>query len=308
MGRKKKDTDKNDTSPLCPVGHALERRVAADGEYECDVCAGDIASGMCFFGCSPCDYSLCNTCYIKAATGELQLRKAPSADTPAVDCVAGDRVDPDVAELCDHFTIEDRIMLKLNEAMKTRQSTFAGDLEKLWEELATARSPAGLLMAKIRQMQEGTFVGTRKAPEPVQRLIDRYHLDKDARTKLTSLICSRPDTMDTDLYEIQRRLETSGNPSATVMMMIVKLHRGEKLPEPLRGTPHRDFADLQRANGGTSAGDRPPGGIGGSGIRDRDRDDRDRGDRGDRGNRGDRDRDRERRRSRSHSRSGTGRR
>lgn len=256
MGRKKKDD--GDASamgvlPTCPNNHALQRRVA-DGEFECDICSGDIASGMCFFGCSPCDYSLCNGCYIKLATGTLE----GAEDSSAVDVITGTRVDPDVAELCEHYSIEDRIMLKLNEIMKERQSTFVGDMEKLWDELEGARSPAGLLMAKIRQMQEGTFVGKVKPPKDVQRLIEKYRLDNDARNKLTGFICSRPGSAKEDLFEIERRLETSGNPSATVMTMMVKLHRGEKLPEPFRAAPHRDFGTLAPTGGAQRSQDREP--------------------------------------------------
>lgn len=285
MGRKKKDTEKNDGAPVCPNGHALERRVATDGEYECDVCSSDISSGCCFFGCTPCDYSLCNTCYIKVATGELMLKhndgQATGGDLPA-DIITGVRIDPDVAELCEHFTIEDRIMLKLNEVMQSRHDSFAGDMEKLWEELSHARSPAGLLMAKIRQIQDGSFVGKVKTPREVQRLIEKYRLDSDARTKLTGFICSRPDSQEKDLCEIEKRLENSGNPSATVMTMIVKLHRGEKLPEPLRGTPHRDFGEIPRGSvGGREVGSNI------ARYQDRDRD---------------RERERERRRSRSRGR------
>jgi len=293
MGRKKKDIEKNDGLPQCPNCHALERRSAAAGEeYECDACHCDISGGACFFGCNPCDYSLCNGCYIKVATGEMTLsHPAQDGNVPA-DVITGQRIDPDIAEFCEHFTIEDRIMLKLNEVMKDRQETFAGDMEKLWEELSHARSPAGLLMAKIRQIQEGSFVGKVRTPKEVQRLIDKFRLDNDAKTKLTGFILSRPESQEKDLYEIERRMETSGNPSATVMMMMVKLHKGERLPEPLRGTPHRDFCDLKEGRGANAGRHHDRGG-------DRDRGDRDRGDR----DRGDRDRDRgDRRRSRSRRR------
>lgn len=301
MGRKKKDAEKNDAAPLCPAGHPLERRSATDGDYECDVCSADISAGTCFFGCNPCDYSLCNNCYIKVATGELQLKSA--APDPAVlpaDCITGARIDPDVAELCEHFAIEDRIMLKLNEAMLVRHSTWSSDMEKLWEELANARSPAGLLMAKIRQMAEGTFVGKVQAPKEVQRIIDKYHLDKDARTKLTGFICSRKESMEGDLFEIEKRLDNCGNPSAMVMMMIVKLHKGEKLPEPFRSTPHRDFGDVPGRGGAERADGRGAADCGRerSGGRERSRG----------GAREERGADRERRRSRSRSGGGAARR
>eukprot|EP00928_Gymnodinium_smaydae_P055404 TRINITY_DN38965_c0_g1_i1.p2 TRINITY_DN38965_c0_g1~~TRINITY_DN38965_c0_g1_i1.p2 ORF type:complete len:305 (-),score=65.11 TRINITY_DN38965_c0_g1_i1:109-1023(-) len=246
MGRKKKEADDAagmGVVPTCPMSHALMRR-EADGEFECDVCHTDIGQGVCYFGCTPCDYSLCNGCYIKLATGELPSTTPMAGSASAADSIPelANRIDPDVAELCESFAIEDRIMLKLNETMKKREVTFAGDIEKLWEELKLARSPSGLLMAKIRQMEEGTFMGKLKPPKEIQRLIEKYRLDNDARTKLTGFICSRPLTAEKDLHEIERRLETSGNPSATVMTMMVKLHKGERLPEPFKAAPHRDFA------------------------------------------------------------------
>ena len=48
-------------------------------------------------------------------------------------------------ELGDYFNIEERWVVRLNEAMKKRQDTKAQDLEKLYEVLEKARSPTGLL-------------------------------------------------------------------------------------------------------------------------------------------------------------------
>lgn len=153
------------------------------------------------------------------------------------------KINPDVAEICDHYQIEDRIMHILNEVMRGRKDTFENDIYGLWEILRPARSPAGLLMAKIREMKEGTFVYT-PPPKDVKRIIQQYHLDEDARTKLTDFICKRPDSAEKDLYEIERRLENSGKPSAIVMTMIVCLQKGKPLPEIRHNVaPHRDYAD-----------------------------------------------------------------
>jgi len=179
---------------------------------------------------------------VKLATGTLVGEQGSQA--PVAEAGGPPRIDPDVADLCDHYEIEDRIMLKLNEALKERPTTFAGDIQSLWESLATARSPAGLLMAKIRHMQEGTFVGKAEPPKDVLRVIEKYRLDEDARTKLTDFICKRPNTAKEDLFEIERRLENSGRPSAVVMTMIVALQKGSKLPELQRSAPHRDYAEI----------------------------------------------------------------
>jgi len=284
--------------PTCPNTHTLSRRVA-DGEYECDLCSADLPSGSCFFGCVPCDYSLCGGCYVKLATGTLEVPQdgtAPGGGLEPAGQAEGDssvRIDPDVADLCDYYQIEDRIMLKLNEAMKGRKDTFVGDMEKLWKELETARSPPGLLMAMIRQMNEGKFVGKVPPSKEVQRLIEKYRLDEDARTKLADFIFKRPDTAKQDLFEIERRLDTSGRPSATVMTMIVKLQRGERLPALQQAAPHRDYGELDKVRPGTLKATTTQGS---SSRKDQDREK----DRGDRDRRRSRSRDRRRSRSRGH--------
>eukprot|EP00929_Paragymnodinium_shiwhaense_P027880 TRINITY_DN16267_c0_g2_i1.p2 TRINITY_DN16267_c0_g2~~TRINITY_DN16267_c0_g2_i1.p2 ORF type:complete len:291 (-),score=46.49 TRINITY_DN16267_c0_g2_i1:113-985(-) len=286
MGRKRNaDTGLKGADPTCPQSHTL-KRVAADGVFECDSCSSDIAQGCCYYGCEPCDYSLCGGCYVKLATGTLETAPEPPVDRLIPEGTVDPRstVDPDVADLCDHYEIEDRIMLMLDATMKSRRETFEGDILGLWEALKTARSPAGLLCAKIRHMKEGTFVGKVAPPPEVKKVIEKYRLDEDARTKLTDFILKRPATATSDLFEIERRLENSGRPSAVVMTMIVALQKGGKLPEIRFNAPapHRDYGDLDKR--GARDG-KDGGGRGRS---------RERG--------GDRDRERERRRSRSRSR------
>merc|ERR1712066_659425 len=166
----------------------------------------------------------------------------------------------------------------MGDIMKSRQDTWEGDILGLWEALKTARSPAGLLMAKIRHMKEGTFVGKVDPPPEVARVVKQYRLDEDAKNKLTDFILKRPNTAKEDLWEIERRLENSGRPSAVVMTMIVAIQKGGKLPEMRMSAPHRDYGDLKGgASGSTASRD-------GRQNRDQDRD---------------RERDRDRRRSRS---------
>lgn len=240
MGRKRNnETGLKGGDPTCPNLHTL-KRLTADGDFECDSCHADISDGCCYYGCNPCDYSLCGSCYVKLATGTLESNA--EKDDPH-------KINPDVAELCDHYEVEDRIMLILNEVMKGRKDTFDNDIFGLWEILRPARSPAGLLMAKIREMKEGTFVYT-PPPKDVKRIIQTYHLDEDARTKLTDFICKRPDTAEKDLYEIERRLENSGKPSAIVMTMIVCLQKGKPLPEIRHNVQsHRDYAENSSYSG-----------------------------------------------------------
>jgi len=248
MGRKRNiDTGAKGADPTCPAAHPLRRRVA-DGDYECDVCNATVEGGCCFYGCEPCDYALCGGCYVKLATGSLPEGATPGAIPPPPELPGV--VDPDVADLCEHYEVEDRVMQILNDAMKERRETFDTDILGLWESLQTARSPAGLLMAKIRMMKDGTFVGKVAPPPEVKRVIDKYRLDMDARTKLTDFILKRPETSTADLWEVERRLENSGKPSAVVMTMIVALQKGTRLPEMRTAAPHRDYGELGKTGKG----------------------------------------------------------
>merc|ERR1719161_1054714 len=103
-------------------------------------------------------------------------------------------------------------------------------------------------------MKEGTFVGKVEPPADVKRVIDKYRLDEDARNKLTDFILKRPNTAKEDLWEIERRLENSGRPSAVVMTMIVALQKGTKLPEMRVAAAHRDYGDLKSRQSTSGSG------------------------------------------------------
>lgn len=190
-------------------------------------------------------------------------------------------IDPDVQELCDHYNIEDRIAHKLTAAMAKRQDTFEQDIAKLWEVLEEARSPPGLLMVKIQEMEAGQFVGKAGRDKEIEQLAKKYRLDEQAKSKLADLMVARKSSRKEDLASIERHLETAARPSAMVMMLIGKLRSGQPLPEPPKQASAGSFLDRQQRE------------------RERDRDQRDR----DRDRERDRDRDRERDRRRSRSRS-----
>merc|ERR1719183_2340198 len=105
--------------------------------------------------------------------------------------------------------------------MKVRHDTWEGDLAKLWEVLPNAKVPAGMLMAKIKEMKSGEFMGKMRADqitdEELYNVIKKYKLDDDATAKLNEFLHRRPDTRKNDLSEIELRLRTSSKPSALVM-------------------------------------------------------------------------------------------
>merc|ERR1719440_142521 len=73
---------------------------------------------------------------------------------PARDLVWGkNEIDPQVAELCKTFQIEDRIRDRLNDVMMTRDGDFDVVMKALWEVCETAKKPSGYLMVKISELE-----------------------------------------------------------------------------------------------------------------------------------------------------------
>ncbi|CAJ1340153.1 unnamed protein product [Effrenium voratum] len=228
------------------------------------------------------------------------------------------RIHPDIQELCDEFYIETRHIEKLNELMKDRHETWNEDLKKLREIMEEARSPCGMLVVKMKEMEDGTFVAINR-DKRMQHLKEKFKLDRIAETRLSDILARCSDEKKDEYYhDLERHFECSGKPSATAMLLMKKLANGEPLGPPGRPGPG-SWLDKQKngeredrhgggggggGGGGDRGGDRGGGGRdyggdrrggGGGGRtemkRSRDRDHRDRrgGDRGDR-DRGDRDR------------------
>merc|ERR1719293_144982 len=141
-------------------------------------------------------------------------------------------INPDVQDLADHFGLDERITKQLNDEMVKRKDTHDGDMHALWDILETARVPAGLLSVKIKEMQDGVFVGQPKIDKDVREMQKMYRLDDQATRKLAEALQNRPNTRKEDIECIHKHLETSNKPSARVMMMLGKLRSGESLGEP----------------------------------------------------------------------------
>merc|ERR1719387_3244374 len=92
------------------------------------------------------------------------------------------------------------------------------DVHGLWLTLKVAKSRnfCGLIMGRVREMNNGTYAYT-KPPKGLDRVIEQYKLDEDASLKLTDLLCKRPETQDRDLEEVEKRLVHCNRPSSLVM-------------------------------------------------------------------------------------------
>merc|ERR1719221_694301 len=123
-----------------------------------------------------------------------QAQKAPDPVQSAP------RIDPDVQELCDYFHIEERHALRLTEIMNKRQTTFVEDLERLYDVFERANSPAGLLVVKMREMDEGTFVGAMRADKELKAIVKKFAVDATAEAKLADILSRYPAEKKKEYY------------------------------------------------------------------------------------------------------------
>merc|ERR1719400_871976 len=72
--------------------------------------------------------------------------------------------------------------------VEKREETFAGDMLKLWELLEQARSPEGMLVSKMREMECGTFIGKTVPDDALLEISRRFKLDGPAESKLSDVL------------------------------------------------------------------------------------------------------------------------
>jgi len=149
----------------------------------------------------------------------------------AYDQAKSAELEPEVAELAEHFDIEDRCARALNEQMKRRRDTFDGDLQALWDILQGARKPSGLLMVKVREMENGTFRGLAVPGGDLGQFCKKFKLDHQASCKLAEVMSKRDDPSG-DMAKIAKHLERSNKPSALMMLMLKDLRLGKPVKDP----------------------------------------------------------------------------
>lgn len=172
-----------------------------------------------------------------AAASSSKSKGSSSPQKNQSDDEADAEMDPDVQKLGDHFNIEDRWIKRLDELMRKRRDTKEQDLAKLYEVLEQARSPTGLLVAKLGEMECGQFVGKIKPDKQIERIATRYRLDARVISRLTELRVRRKRTKDEDFNRLELHLSLAKRPSAVATLLIGKLLEGEL----------RDIPDLTTA-------------------------------------------------------------
>merc|ERR1719454_1875294 len=146
--------------------------------------------------------------------------------------------DPDIVELFDHFQIDSRHLDRFCRSMEKRQETFEGDMLKIWELCEQARSPEGMLVSKIKEMEDGIFVGKTVPDKELLAISKKFKLDKEAETKLCDVLAKYDKERRREyMEEVEAHLAVSARPSAMVMMSLKKLGTGQSLGKPGRVAP-----------------------------------------------------------------------
>merc|ERR1719263_1127034 len=146
--------------------------------------------------------------------------------------------DPDIVELFDNFQIDTRHLERFCRSMEKRPETFEGDMLKIWELCEQARSPEGMLVSKIKEMEDGIFVGKTVPDKELTALSKKFKLDKPAESKLSDVLAKYDKERRKEyMEEIDQHLATSARPSAMVMMFLKKLGTGQSLGKPGRVAP-----------------------------------------------------------------------
>jgi len=154
---------------------------------------------------------------------------------PARDLVWGkNETDPQVADLCKQFQIEDRIRDRLNDVMMTREGTYDEDMKALWEVCETAKKPSGFLMVKISELERGVFTGAAKSDNDLQVFVQKHRLDDRCLAKLIEVFATRQDSKREEIREIERVMRASDRPQAQVMPLLEHIKKMGRLPSPQR--------------------------------------------------------------------------
>jgi len=191
--------------------------------------------------------------------------------------------DKDVERLARKFKLDDHVTSRLTELKVCRRNSGQEerglkDLERLEQHLRYCKRPNAMATLLAGKLLEGELEELPDLSE-AEKIMEKYKLDEDARSKLREIVEKRANDQDEVLATVKKHLDTSTFASSMLCKIARTLIDGEKLADP----PERKGKGDKGEDGGKGGG----------------RDDRDRRD----DHRRDRDRDRDRRdRSRERSR------
>jgi len=194
--------------------------------------------------------------------------------------------DKEVEKLARKFKLDDPVASRFTELIHRRKKD--GEIDRMHKDLFTieqhlkyckrANAMATLLVGKLLEGEVDELPDLSDA----EKVMEKYRLDDDAKSKLREIIEKRAEDKDTILVKVKKHLDNCANPSSMLCKIARPLIDNEELADP----PDRPQKGGEKGEKGGGKG------------KDKDKDRHDRQDRQDRQDRRSRSRDRRRSRSR----------
>ncbi|OLQ01363.1 COP9 signalosome complex subunit 4 [Symbiodinium microadriaticum] len=159
--------------------------------------------------------------------GKGRGKRAPNAEH----CLP--TIHPEVEALCKKFNIEDKIVRRLDDVMRTREDSFEEDLKALYEVCETAKKPSGSLMVKIGELERGCFTGAGKLDQCMLTFRSKYKLDDRAHARFVEVCHPRAQKLD-DIKRLEKYLKGNQNPSQAILPLLTRIEKDGRLDSPER--------------------------------------------------------------------------
>jgi len=139
-------------------------------------------------------------------------------------------LDGDIADMADHFSIDEPLARQFDAVMQSRGATFEADFMTVWGHLEKSEDPSDTLLLCIRELAEGTFITKSKRHSDIVNLCKDYRLDHMAERNLIEAMSIREREEDSnigrDLEKLEEHLAHSSQPSKLISMKLKELRAG----------------------------------------------------------------------------------
>lgn len=139
-------------------------------------------------------------------------------------------IDPDIADLADHFNLDETLARSLDQVMAERPDTYEADFMTVWDNLERAKDPGEKLARMIRDLADGTFVVRCSKHLEINKLCEKYKLDGMATRNILEAMAIRerdPDlNISKDLEQLEVHLAHSNAPSKLISMKLKEIRGG----------------------------------------------------------------------------------
>merc|ERR1719162_50174 len=121
--------------------------------------------------------------------------------------------DKDVERLAKKFKLDEHVVSRLTELAVRRKDTKEADLERMEQHLRYCKRPSAMATLLAGKLLEGECEELPDLTE-AEKLMDKYKLDDDAKSKLREIVERRPGDRAEVLECVRRHLESSTYPSS----------------------------------------------------------------------------------------------